>query len=150
MSSWFIVNSSNLKKISTSLLFILTTYYLLLTTFPSPAFAQNPSAQPVAQISTEYDFGWVDSLGKFTSTKLMPLAFSIAAIMVVFYFIIGALELITSQGDKAHIVSARAKIYHAIIGLVLLIALFFILQYLIPALGIETKKPDGSDGFKIF
>lgn len=78
----------------------------------------------------EADFGYFISL-------LVPLAFSIAAIMVVFYFLIGAFEMITSQGDKAHIVSARAKIYHSIIGFVLLIALFLIMQYVPQALGIK-------------
>ena len=88
-------------------------------------------------IGPNYGFGNFESLGYFT-TFLVPLAFSIAAIMVVFYFIIGAFEMITSQGDKAHIVSARSKIYHSIIGFILLIALFVIMQYLLPALGLTN------------
>lgn len=78
------------------------------------------------------------TLGGFISGLILP-AFSIAAIMVVFYFLIGAFELITSQGDKAHIVSARSKIYHSIIGFVLLIALFVIMQYVPQALGINFR-----------
>jgi hypothetical protein len=70
----------------------------------------------------------------FFITLLVPIAFSIAAMLVVFYFIIGAFELITSQGDKAHIVSARSKIYHSIIGFILLMFLFLVMQYIIPAL----------------
>lgn len=100
-----------------------------------PAYA---ALQPPRYIATEFGFGNIGSLGDFTHA-LIPLAFSIAAIMVVFYFLIGALELITSQGDKAHIVSARAKIYHSIIGFVLLIALFFIMQYIPQILGINFK-----------
>jgi hypothetical protein len=87
-----------------------------------------------ARLDVQYEFGYTfSSLGEFTQT-LVPLAFSIAALMVVFYFIIGSIELINSQGDKAHIVSARSKIYHSIIGFILLIAIFVIMQYLIPAL----------------
>lgn len=79
------------------------------------------------------------TLGSFVSA-LVPLAFMIASVMVMFYFIIAAFELITSQGDKAHIVSARSKIYHSLIGFILLIALFLILQYIIPAIGVQGLK----------
>lgn len=71
---------------------------------------------------------------------LLPIGFSVASLMVVFYFLIGAFELITSQGDKAHIISARAKIYHAMIGFLLLILLFLIMQYVPQALGIPDFK----------
>jgi len=98
--------------------------------------------QDPGDITNAFGFGRLGgkevTLASFTQL-LIPLAFSIASVMVVFYFIIGAIELINSQGDKAHIVSARSKIYHAIIGFILLIALFLIIQYLIPALlGKET------------
>ena len=101
------------------------------------AYAQHPGG-PFRSIGTEFGFGNISSLGDFIKL-LIPLGFSIAAMMVVFYFLIGALELITSQGDKAHIVSARAKIYHAVIGFVLLIALFFIMQYVPQALGLDFR-----------
>jgi hypothetical protein len=92
--------------------------------------------QDPGDIGTAFGFGKYETLGQFVQL-LMPIAFSIAALMVVFYFLIAALELITSQGDKAHIVSARSKIYHAIIGFVLLIALFLIMQYVPEALGLQ-------------
>lgn len=91
--------------------------------------------QPDRNIGQEFGFGYFDSLGTFTG-RLVSLAFTIAALMVVFYFIIGAFEMITSQGDKAHLVSARSKIYHSLIGFVLLIALFLIMQFLTSGLGL--------------
>lgn len=91
----------------------------------------------MTDIGAAFGFGKFSDLGEFTSL-LIPLAFSVAAVMVIFYFIIGALEMITSQGDKAHIVSARAKIYHSMIGFILLIALFVVMQYLLPALGLTN------------
>lgn len=94
--------------------------------------------QKVGNISESFAYGNISSLGALAN-MLIPVGFSIAAIMVVFYFLIGAFELITSQGDKAHIVSARAKIYHAIIGFILLMVLFLILQYVPEALGINFK-----------
>lgn len=87
----------------------------------------------MTDIGTAFGFGKYQSLSEFIRL-LIPIGFSVAAIMVMFYFIIGATEMITSQGDKAHIVSARAKIYHSIIGFILLIVLFLIMQYIIPAL----------------
>ena len=84
-------------------------------------------------INTQFAFGIYDSLGHVIGL-LMPLVFTVSGLIVAFYFIIGAFELITSQGEKGHIVSARSKIYHALIGLILLIALFTVMQYLIPAL----------------
>lgn len=98
--------------------------------FTKPVFAQ---IQPTNQIINEFDLSY-GSLGTVVKV-LVPLAFWIAALMVVFYFIIAAFELITSQGDKAHIVSARSKIYHSIIGFILLIAIFLIMQYIVPAIG---------------
>ena len=94
--------------------------------------------QDPGNITSAFGFGHIESFGEFLHT-ITPLAFSIASIMVVFYFVIGALELINSQGDKAHIVSARSKIYHAIIGFILLIALFFIMQYVPQLLGLKFK-----------
>lgn len=100
------------------------------------AFAQR---QRLGNLEEDFDFGHsvygFSSLGQFIN-RIITLTFSIAAMLVVFYFIIGAFELITSQGDKAHIVSARSKIYHSIIGFILLMALFLVMQYLLPALGV--------------
>lgn len=104
--------------------------------FVKEVFAQHPGGKSKIDIGYEYGFGIFRSLGDFVSF-LVPLTFSIAAMLVVFYFLIGAFELITSQGDKAHIVSARSKIYHSIIGFILLIALFLIIQYIIPTLGLQ-------------
>lgn len=102
-----------------------------------PAHAQ---LQQTRDITGEFDLSYGD-VGTFVKT-LTPIAFSVAAIMVSFYFIIGAFELITSQGDKAHIVSARAKIYHSIIGFVLLIVIFLVMQYIPQRLGLS--------GFSLF
>lgn len=110
--------------------------------FAKEAFAQHPVTGtnpipigPVAGNPGQFGLGY-DSLGAAVSLLVVP-AFSIAAMMVVVYFLIAAFELITSQGDKAHIVSARAKIYHAIIGLILLLVLFLFLQYVFPAIGLD-------------
>lgn len=96
--------------------------------FIKPVFAQ----QPEAQIKNNFALAYWD-LGAFVD-RVVPIIFSIVGLLVFFYFIIGAFELITSQGDKAHIVSARSKIYHSVIGLILLIFLFVVMEYIIPAI----------------
>ena len=101
-----------------------------------PTYAQ--SAQQPTDISSEFAFGNIPSLGALANMLILP-AFSIAATMLMFYFIIAAFEMITSQGDKAHIVSARSKIYHSIIGFILLAFMFLVFEYLPEALGINFK-----------
>lgn len=101
-----------------------------------------PIEQPASgerQIKDIFGFGDINSLG-IGLDRIIPLVFSLAAILVVFYFLLGAFELIYSQGDKNAVASAQAKITHAIIGLVLLILLFLVLQYLPEAIGLSGFK----------
>lgn len=97
--------------------------------------ALTPQDQKPVSIAPNFGLSF-NTLGDFV-TLIMPLIFSIAGMLVAFYFLIGAFELITSQGDKAHIVSARSKIYHSIIGLVLLLLLFLVLQYILDIFGLK-------------
>lgn len=94
-----------------------------------------PAHAATDSIGAQFDLAF-PTFGAFVKI-ITPLAFSIATIMVTFYFLIGALELITSQGDKGHIVSARSKIYHSIIGFILLIVIFLLMQYIPTALGLK-------------
>lgn len=90
------------------------------------------------QIKDIFGFGDISSLGVGLD-RIIPLVFSLAAILVVFYFLLGAFELVYSEGDKNAVASAQAKITHAIIGFILLIFLFLVLQYLPQAIGINFK-----------
>lgn len=83
-------------------------------------------------ISDSYEFSGIRSLGDALSQLALP-AFAIAASAVSIYFAVGAFKYITSAGDKNKISSARDMIIHAIIGFILLIGMFFILQ-IIPGL----------------
>ena len=80
-------------------------------------------------LSQDYAFGDLQSLGQIINGA-MPLFFSIAALSVVIYFLIGAVKFITSSGDKNTVASARNMIVHAIIGFILLMLLFLILQFI--------------------
>lgn len=89
-------------------------------------------------LNTQYAFGGAEfsSLGQ-ALTHLVKPAFNIAAIAVTFYLIIGAFKYITSGGDKQALEKARAMITHAIIGFLLLMLMFLILQYIPEAIGLE-------------
>jgi len=54
---------------------------------------------------------------------------NIGAIMVLLYFIMGAMEWITSGGDKNKLESARNKMMHAILGLIILVSSFVIIGF---------------------
>jgi len=56
--------------------------------------------------------------------RLVGLAFVIGALIFFFVMVIGAIQWISSGGDKAAIEAARGKIANAIIGIVILLALF--------------------------
>lgn len=91
--------------------------------FPFPVYAQGFS------LKDAYGFGEINSLAEGIGRLIIP-AFTLAAVAVIFYFLLGAFQYITSAGDKNKIQTARGKIIHAIIGFILLIAMFFILQIL--------------------
>lgn len=85
-------------------------------------------------LSIFYPFAKINSIGELVSLITGP-AFSVAAAAVVIYFLIGAFKLLASGGDKEAIASGRKMITHAIIGFLLLMMMFLILQYIPRALG---------------
>ncbi len=80
-------------------------------------------------LSNEYGFGQISSLGDAFGYLIGP-GFAIAGTAVVFYLLIGAVRYIISGGDKAKVEGARAMMTHAIIGLILLIMLFLVIEFL--------------------
>ena len=80
-------------------------------------------------ISQQYAFGDLGSLGEGISRLTTP-AFSIAAALVVFYFIFGAFKYLASGGNKEELAKAQQMITHAIIGFVLFMLLFLIVELL--------------------
>jgi hypothetical protein len=56
------------------------------------------------------------------------LGFVVGAVVFFFILIIGAIQWISSGGDKQTVETARGKVTNAIIGLIILFAVFAILQ----------------------
>ncbi|MBI2338244.1 hypothetical protein HYU95_03620 [Candidatus Daviesbacteria bacterium] len=120
---------------------ILLTFNFLLLTFPSPAYAAcvDPAGVKIGEC---FGFGDFTSFGGVVS-KLVPAAFSIAAAAVVLYFLWGAFNYLKSGGNKEEVAGARQIITHSIIGFIILIFAFLILQFLLSSLF-------GITGFQLF
>jgi hypothetical protein len=62
--------------------------------------------------------------------KLWRNIINIGAIMVILYFIWGAVEWISAGGDKSKLESARNKMLHAVLGLIILVSSFVIIGFI--------------------
>ena len=85
------------------------------------------------KIGDKFGFGDILSLGEGTSKLVMPV-FSIATTLVVIYFLLGAFKYLTSGGDKEAVAGARQMITHSMVGFIILIFAFFIVQFLLSSL----------------
>lgn len=73
--------------------------------------------------------------------------FIVAFIMAMFYLVTGAIMWITSEGEKTNLESARRKIIHAIIGLLVVGASWAIMTLVADFFGLDfTKLPIPSFG----
>src|SRR5688572_17887506 len=93
--------------------------------------------EAAVELKDVYAFGGINSLGEGVRMLVIPV-FSIAGILVTFYFLIGALKYIFSRGEKNELEGARNMMTHAIIGFIILVAIFFIMQYLSEIFGIPN------------
>ena len=78
--------------------------------------------------------------------KLLPnmvgLAFVIGVVIFLFVLVFGAIQWITSGGDKAGLESARSKIANALVGIVILFSVFVILKIIESFFGINILTID--------
>lgn len=100
------------------------------------SFGSSPVAAAEYDLTREYAYGGIGSFGQIIS-YYVPIAFSIAGIMVVIYFLVGVFEFIISFGDKNAVAAAKDKILHAVIGLILLLIAFVIFRVLPSLLKLE-------------
>ena len=109
-------------------LLVISLYSILYTLYSPITHAFN--------IGDKYDFGNIGSLGQGINLLVAP-AFSIATLAVVIYFLIGAFTYLTSGGDKENVGNAQKMITHAIIGFIILMFAFLILQFIPEIFGIR-------------
>lgn len=88
-----------------------------------------PKAYAAVDISKEYGFGDLSSLGQGIDRLVYP-AFFLAMLAVTIYFVYAAFKYTISGGDKEAVGEARKMITHSIVGFVLLMFLFLVLNFL--------------------
>lgn len=76
-----------------------------------------PSAQSLANMSVGSIIG-----------SILPYIFGAAGIALLIYLVLGGLQMMTSRGDPKAMQAAQAKITNALIGFVIVIFAFFIVQ----------------------
>lgn len=80
-------------------------------------------------IPQSYGYGDVTNLGD-AFTKLVGPTFSIAAVILIIYFAVGSYKYIRSAGDKNEVQGAQQMILHALIGFMLLMLMFLMMQFI--------------------
>ena len=101
-------------------LIAITISYIFMT---APAFAQTsiPIAPPAQAIPTSTP---IQNIAQF----IVSLLFVIGIIIAVAFLIYGGIKWILSGGDKSAVESARNHIVAAVVGLVIVLSAFFILN----------------------
>lgn len=84
-------------------------------------------------ISKNFGFGNIGSLGEGT-TRLVGPIFQIATVLVIAYFLVGAFKYLKAESNKEEIEGARQMIIHAIVGFLILMFAFLILQFILARL----------------
>jgi Type IV secretion system pilin len=78
----------------------------------------------------------INDFGKLISA-LVGVMMIISALLAFFYLILGGIQWITSGGDKAAMETARNKITHAIVGLIIVAAAWAIMVLVQNFLGVS-------------
>ncbi|OGM27866.1 hypothetical protein A3A76_05395 [Candidatus Woesebacteria bacterium RIFCSPLOWO2_01_FULL_39_23] len=68
---------------------------------------------------------------------LIGIGFIIGAIVFIFIFALGAFQWLTAGGDRGKLEDARRRITHSIVGLVILLLIYFIIQLVNQILGLN-------------
>ncbi len=121
---------------------IVLTFNIWFLSLPVPVYAQLgpgptfgppiPGTVPV-DIGAFFGFGHITSLGEGTSKLVMPI-FSIATFLVILYFLLGAFRYLKAGESKEEVEAAKKMISHAIVGFIILMFAFLILQFLLSTL----------------
>jgi len=71
---------------------------------------------------------------------VLGLAFIIGSLAFFFIFIVGAIEWITSGGDKVKVDDAKRKLTNALVGLILLFSIFAIANLIDTVFGVNITS----------
>lgn len=102
----------------------------------TPAFADEIQLCPTGSQFEALCKIQFSSIGGFIG-KLIILLLIIAVIIAVFFLIYGGIKWITSGGDKTAVEGARNHIVAAIVGLLIALLAFFIVNFVMGLLGMQ-------------
>ena len=74
-------------------------------------------------------------------TNFWSLAITIGSIALLFMLILGGIKYIMSQGDKQRVEESKDQILHAILGFVILMAIYAIIKVLETFFGMSILNP---------
>ncbi len=72
----------------------------------------------------------------------ITLAFGVAGLVAVVYLILGGFNYVTAGGDPEAVEGAKTTIVNAIIGLVIILVSYLIVQFIMNQLGAQTELPE--------
>jgi len=72
----------------------------------------------------------------------ITLAFGVAGLVAVVYLILGGFNYVTAGGDPEAVEAAKTTIVNAIIGLVIILVSYLIVQFIMNQLGAQTELPE--------
>lgn len=78
----------------------------------------------------------INTLGDLIN-RVLPFLATFAGVILLFVFIWGGYDFITSQGDAAKVKSAQAKLTTGIIGFILLIVSYLLVRLIAKIFGLE-------------
>jgi hypothetical protein len=126
-----------MKKLSKSLALLGASASYLIST--SSAFAQTTGSKIVNQ----KNFVGSNVKVQDVTQLITQWIFYLAIFLAVVYLMFGGIRWITSRGDKQGVEAARKHIISAVIGLVVVLGTFFILNIVFTILGTENPLNKG-------
>lgn len=102
---------------------------------PTPTQAQEGIYNPVIEESIGRGAG-ADIIARLIA-NFLKIAFSIAGLILLAMLLWGAIQWMTAGGDKEQMAKAQGRITAALIGFVIFMSVFAIINFIAPALGLD-------------
>ncbi len=114
---------------------------VILCCHPKNSYAQAPSKGDLDQWIKESlpSFGGNITIGGVISAFL-PYLFGLTGFFMFIYLVIGAYQVLISQGDPKQMAAGREKITYAIIGFIIMFSAFWIVRIIGEVLNIQQIK----------
>lgn len=99
----------------------------------------NPAVPATAASGNSGEIG-ATILARYIAVVIQT-SYILAGLGVLLYFFMGAIGWITAGGDKSKIEAARNRIMQAAIGMVVLISVLAVAEFLSPLFGLDLLQP---------